>query len=251
MIRSRFLDREPPLAFAHRGGAETGLENTMTAFEAAVALGYTYLETDVHLTSDGVVVAFHDAELDRLTDRSGRITELPWPVVRRASVAGRERIPLLEELLGTWPDVYVNIDAKHDAVVPALIEVLRRTASAERVCLASFSERRVEAMRSTLPGVVTGLGARAVARLWTRAIGLPMGRIRGHCVQVPPRVGMLPVVTEGFVHRAHRLGMQVHVWTVDDPGEMERLLDLGVDGIMTDRPSTLKEVLERRGAWRG
>lgn len=222
----------------------------MTAFEAAIRLGYRYLETDVHLTADGAVVAFHDRELDRLTDRDGPIMDLTWSQVRRAQMPGGEHVPLLEELLGTWPDVFVNVDAKHPAVVPALIEVVRRTDAAERVCLASFSERRVELMRRSLPGVATNLGASAIVRLWARVSGSKSRRLRGDCVQVPPRVGVLPVVTEGFLRRAHGLGKQVHVWTIDDPVEMNRLLDIGVDGIMTDRPSALKAVLEARGLWR-
>jgi glycerophosphoryl diester phosphodiesterase len=249
-IRYPFLDHDGPLAFAHRGGAGDCPENTMPAFEAAVALGYRYLETDVHVTLDGVVVAFHDSSLDRVTDRVGLIRELPYREVAEARVGGLEPIPLLEDLLGTWPEVRLNIDCKHDSAVDALVEVLQRTGATARVCLAAFSDRRLGRLRSRLgPTVATGLGPKGIARLRAASIGLPAGQLVGACAQVPPSRGPLRIVDERFVTAAHRLGLQVHVWTIDEASEMESLLDLGVDGIMTDRPATLKEVLVRRGEW--
>ncbi|MEA2704712.1 MAG: glycerophosphoryl diester phosphodiesterase, partial [Actinomycetota bacterium] len=114
MTRWAFLDHDGPIPFAHRGGASDCPENTMRAFENAVNLGYRYVETDVHTTADGVLVAFHDDHLDRVTDQRGRICDLKWSEVGTARVAG-EGIPLLEDILGAWPDVRVNIDPKHDA----------------------------------------------------------------------------------------------------------------------------------------
>jgi len=228
----------------------------MAAFASAVALGYRYLETDVQATADGVVVAFHDDRLDRVTDRRGRLAGLPWSQVRAARIGGREPIPTLEELLGSFPHARVNIDAKSDAVVPPLIDVIRRAGAPERVCLAAFSDSRVARMRAALPGVCTALGPRQVASLLAGSFGLPLGRRQrsaseGACAQVPPHSGPLPLVTERFVAAAHRRGIQVHVWTIDDPTEMRRLLDLGVDGIMTDRPSVLRDFLTQRGQWVG
>ena len=249
-IRSRFLDHDGPLAFAHRGGASDAPENTLAAFGDAVEIGFRYLETDAHCTADGVVVAFHDDRLDRVTDRTGTIAELPWSEVAAARVDGREPIPLLEDLLMTWPDVCLNIDAKHDEVVDPLIDLVKKTGTGDRVCLASFSDERIGRMRAALPGVVTSLGARATARLRAAATGLPAGRFEGECAQVPPKVKGLPMVTGRFVETAHARGLEVHVWTIDDPDEMRRLLDLGVDGIMTDRPRVLKQVLIDRGEWR-
>jgi glycerophosphoryl diester phosphodiesterase len=117
VVEFAFLDHPGPIPFAHRGGAGEWPENTMPAFEGAVRLGYRYVETDVHVTSDGALLAFHDDVLDRVTDHEGDIAKLPWEVVRTARVGGREPIPLLEELLGTFPDLHVNIDPKHDAAV--------------------------------------------------------------------------------------------------------------------------------------
>lgn len=245
-----FLDHPGPIPFAHRGGAGAWPENTMPAFEGAVRLGYRYVETDVHVTADGVLVAFHDDVLDRVTDATGRIDELPWSRVREARVDGREPIPLLEDLLGTWPDLRVNIDPKHDGAVDALVEVIRRTGAVDRVLVGAFSDERIARVRDALPGICTSLGPLGTLRLGQAAAGTPdVGELEAPCAQVPTSYGDTEIVTPAFVAEAHRRGLQVHVWTIDDAAEMERLLDLGVDGIMTDQPATLRKVLERRGEW--
>ncbi len=246
-----FLDWPGPLAFAHRGGASEAPENTMPAFEHAVRLGYRYLETDAHVTADGVLVAFHDDRLDRVTDRQGVIAELPWSEVQRAKVDGREPIPLLEDLLTAWPDVRVNIDPKQDAVAEPLAAAIVRTGTVDRVCVGAFSDRRIATVKSLVgPALCTSMGPREVAQLLAASRRLPGGkRLRSPCAQVPTHQGRLPLVTARLVDAAHRLGVQVHVWTVDDRDEMARLLDLGVDGIMTDRPGVLKDLLVERGAW--
>lgn len=248
-----FLDQPPPLAFAHRGGAADGIENSMAAFDRAVSLGYRYLETDVHATRDGVLVAFHDRTLDRVTDRSGSVAELPYAELARARIAGREPIPTLEGLLDAFPDARFNIDVKAAAAVAPLTRVLRRTQSSQRVCVGAFSDSRLTALRRALgPDVCTSLGPRQAARL--RA-SVPAGGFgartlaRYPCVQVPPTFRGVRIVTRAFVDLAHRLGMQVHVWTIDDPAEMRRLLALGVDGVMTDELDILRGVLTEQGSW--
>ena len=244
-----FLDHPGPIPFAHRGGASEYPENTMPAFEHAVGLGYRYLETDDRGTADGDLVAFHDGVLNRVTDRSGIIAQLPWVTVRQARL-GEEGIPLMEELLTAWSHVRVNIDLKHDASVAPLVDVLDRTNTHDRVCVASFSGKRLDRFRRLTAGrVCTAIGPLDIARLRAVGFGLSTGPFAGACAQVPVRQGPVLVVDRRFVDGAHRRGLPVHVWTIDDPAEMERLLDLGVDGIMTDRPTVLKEVLVRRGQW--
>jgi glycerophosphoryl diester phosphodiesterase len=219
----------------------------MAAFQYAVDLGYRYLETDVQVTADGVLVAFHDNSLRRTCDRPGKISELPWSEVSTAMVEGKAPIPLLEDLLGTWPQARINIDCKSNAAVEALVASLRRTNSLDRVCVGAFSDARLRRLRAIFGSeLCTSLGPREVASLRFRGSG-PAG---AHAAQVPVRQGALRIVSQQFVDRTHRAGLQVHVWTVDDATEMKRLLDLGVDGIMTDRPPVLREVLEARGAWR-
>ena len=248
--RFPFLDHPGPLPFAHRGGAGDWPENTMPAFEGAVALGYRYVETDVHVTSDGVLVAFHDEALDRVTDRAGLIRDQPWREVRQARVDGREPIPRLADLLGTWPDLMVNIDPKHDSAVDALASVVADHDAVERVCVGAFSDKRLARLRALLgPRLCTSLGPRGVARLRAASYGAPAGRLPAGCAQVPTRAGKVALVDDRFVRAAHERDLQVHVWTVDDEAEMDRLLDLGVDGLMTDRPAVLRDVLVRRGQW--
>jgi glycerophosphoryl diester phosphodiesterase len=245
-----FLEHPGPIAVAHRGGAAVHPENTMGAFAHAVSLGFRYLETDVHLTADGHVVAFHDDRLDRVSDRQGVIAELSLAEVRRARIGGTGQVVLLDELLIAFPDRRFNIDPKADAVVEPLARVLARHDAVERVCIGSFSDARIARVRALLgAGLCTSGGPRAVARLRLAATGARVRVPHMACVQVPVRARGVTIVDARFVQAAHRRGMQVHVWTVDDPAEMHRLLDLGVDGIMTDRPEVLRDVLLARDAW--
>ncbi|GAA4585104.1 glycerophosphodiester phosphodiesterase [Planotetraspora phitsanulokensis] len=255
--RYPFLDFPGPLAFAHRGGAAEGRENTMAAFSRAVDLGYTYLETDAHATSDGVLLAFHDHTLDRVTDRTGRISALPYREVGKARIGGKDEIPLIEDLLGTWPDVRLNIDVKESPAIVPLARAIRRTNAYDRVCLTSFSDLRLEGARKAIGReVCSALGPRGIAALRAAALAGGYGRLlsglaraRVPCAQVPIGFRGLRVTTRAFVRTAHAIGMQVHVWTIDNPVTMEVLLDLGVDGIMTDNITGLRDVLDRRGQW--
>jgi len=246
-----FLDWPGPIPFAHRGGASEVPENTMPAFAHAVALGYRYVETDVHVTADGALLAFHDDILDRVTDRAGVIADLPWATVRDAKVDGLEPIPLFEDLLGAWPELRVNVDPKHDAAVEPLAAAIQRCGAVDRVCVGAFSDERLERIRALVPGICTSLGPMATIQLGLAAAGEDIAELPAPCAQVPTHVGETAVVTEAVLAEAHRRGLQVHVWTIDDEPEMRRLLDLGVDGIMTDRPAVLRAVLEGRGQWYG
>ncbi|MFI6444541.1 glycerophosphodiester phosphodiesterase [Kitasatospora sp. NPDC050543] len=250
-----FLDHPGPLAFAHRGGDLGRPENSLAAFEAAVALGYRYLETDVHATRDGVLVAFHDSRLDRVTDRTGAVAELPWGTVRQARIDGTEPVPLLEDLLGAFPEARFNVDVKAAPAVGPLVGAIRRTNAWDRVCVGGFSDTRLAAVRAAAgPRLATSLGPREVARLRLRSLAGPLVRgpgapFAGVCAQVPETHRGVRVVDRAFVRAAHRLGLQVHVWTVDDPTRIRALLDLGVDGIMADRIDVLRDVLGERGCW--
>lgn len=246
---SGFLDHPPPLAFAHRGGASHFPENSFKAFEHAVGLGYAYLETDAHATADGTVVAFHDKTLDRVTDASGAIAELTAAQVAAARIAGTEPIPLLADLLMAWPDRRFNIDVKNEPVIAPLVDVLRATNAWDRVCITSFSGRRLNATRRLLPRPVCM--ATTPASIGAITAGTPAGvlaerfaRLWIECAQIPVRVA-----TRQFIRRAHAAGLQVHVWTVNEPAIMSSLLDLGADGIMTDQTQSLRDVLVARGQW--
>ncbi|MFJ2605255.1 glycerophosphodiester phosphodiesterase [Streptomyces sp. NPDC091279] len=246
-----YLDHPGPIPFAHRGGDADGLENTVPQFRRAVAAGYRYIETDVHTTADGRLVAFHDATLDRVTDGSGRIADLPWQDVRHARVAGREPLPLFEELLETFPEVRWNVDLKAEAALAPFLELVARADAWDRICVGSFSEARVvRAQRLAGPRLATSYGTRGVLGLRLRSWGLPtVPRPSAIAAQVPETQSGVPVVDRRFVRAAHARGLQVHVWTVNEPERMHRLLDLGVDGIMTDHIDTLRAVMEERGVW--
>lgn len=249
-----FLDHNGPIPFAHRGGTSTAPENTMAAFQDAVDLGYRHVETDVHATSDGVLLAFHDDDLSRTCSDPRRIADHPWKDLANVRVAGSEPIPRLEELLATWSDVFVNIDCKSDSAVEPLIALLaRRPDVMDRVCIGSFSDARLDRIRHALGGrLLTSMGPRAVTRLVARATRIPV-RIRrdgAACAQVPIRQGPITVVNQRFVDTAHSLGLHVHVWTVDDAHTIGNLLAMGVDGVMSDDTRTLKRVMQSKGLWR-
>jgi len=243
--RFRFLDADGPIAFAHRGAAP-GLENTLAAVDRVVELGFGYLETDVRATADGVAVLLHDASLNRTTDRTGSVRTLPWAEVARARVGGREPVPRLDDLLGSYPQLRVNIDVKTPSAVDPLVDAIRRAGAVERVCIGSFHDRLIPLVRFRLgERLCTSLGPREV-------LALRLGTLRrtaAGCAQVPPGLLRIRVVDPRFLAAAHRLGLAVHVWTVNDPAEMNRLLDLGVDGIMSDDAPALRDVLVARQAW--
>ncbi|MET3936395.1 glycerophosphoryl diester phosphodiesterase [Arthrobacter sp. OAP107] len=252
-----------PVAMAHRGFSLAGLENTLAAFRAAVELGCSHLETDVHTTSDGELFLFHDRTLDRVTDGHGRIHDLTADEVRRVRIGGTEPVPTFDELVAAFPQARFNLDVKDWHSVPSVVAAIERHSVHDRVLIASFSDRRRRAVlkqlsRRTassagtmanalflvlgplLSAPVLGAPARAALRRALRDVD---------ALQVPVRYRAMPVVTAGFVRRAHRLGLYVHVWTINDPAEMHRLLDLGVDGIVSDRADLLKDILQARGQW--
>jgi glycerophosphoryl diester phosphodiesterase len=250
--RFAFLDWPHPIPFAHRGGAaEVGGENTLAAFGRALDMGYRYLETDGRVTSDGVLLAFHDESLDRVTDLTGRLEDRPWSEVRHARVGAEgESITTMEALLDAFPDGRFNIDPKMDAAVAPLADALRRTNAFDRVNIAAFSDRRLLQLRKAVGRpICTSMGPAAIARMRLAGFGVPVGPFAAACVQVPLTYRERTLVDGRFVTGAARRGIPVHVWTIDEPAEMRRLLDLGVGGIMTDRPSVLKQVMEERGQW--
>lgn len=233
------------IPFAHRGGSNNHPENSVPAFRQAWDLGFRYLETDVQRTADGVLVAFHDNDLQRTCGVSRRISNMTWAEVSRARIDGREAIPTLMELLEEFPDAYFNIDAKTDATVEPLITHLRHSNSLNRVCIGAFSHQRLVRVRSILgDAVCTSASPREVAQ-WL--IGrVPTGP---SCLQVPLRHRRIPIVTERRVQLAHGADCPVHVWTVDDPHIMQTLLDMGVHGIMTDRADILRDIARHNAVW--
>lgn len=255
-----YLDGPHPRAYAHRGWhTGGGLENTMAGFVRAVDEGFAYLELDVHASADGVAVVHHDATLDRTTDGSGRIALLHSGALAGVRVGGVEPVPLLEDVLAGLPETRVTVELKSAAAVEVVLAVLERLDAWHRVCLGAFDERRLVRARRlggarlcTSMGQASAIGLRS--RAWVDALPAPLSLLpalpfTGQLAQLPHRLGPLTVVDERLVAAAHAAGREVHVWTVDDPAEMVALLDAGVDGLLSDRPDLLREVLRSREAW--
>ncbi len=248
-----FLRSDGPLALAHRGDRRRHPPgNTWTALASAVDLGVHVVETDVQTSADGVVVLFHDDRLDDATTGSGAVGDHDWADLRRLRYRhdGRELddglVPFAD-VLDRWPDLRLNVDVKTDAAVEPVVELVHDRGALDRVCLTAFDRSRIGRIRRLAgDGACTGLARWEIVAVrvaaWTR---LPVPT-PGHVVQVPRRRGPIPVVDRTFLRAAHGRGLHVHVWTVDDPAEMRRLLDLGVDGLITNDPATLLDVIRSR-----
>ena len=251
----RYGDEQGPLAIAHRGGLGLGPENTLATFSRATALGVRYLETDVRTTSDGALVCFHDATLERVTGQPGSVANHTLSSLRRLRVEGREQIPTLAEALATFPETRFAIDLKDEATGPALVALLQANpAWASRICIAGAWSGRLLRVQRAAPDVTTALGWRALTALIaaSRSYARAPGRVAsGTFAHVPLRLGRVPIYAERVVRRAHALDVRVAVWTVNDQPTMHGLLDAGVDAIITDHPDLLREVLISRDQWPG
>ena len=279
MADNPWLERRV-LNYAHQGGAREGPSSTLYALRQAVAIGADGLELDVHASVDREVMVCHDETVDRTTARTGAIAQLTVGELREldnshwwvpGEVVAHDRgegeyvhrgkaphdrsfgVATLREVLEEFPDVFLNLDIKQTApaVEPyeqALAELLREFGRTDDVIVASFDDRATDAFAAIAPDINTSCGTLQTTAIWQAVqdgTDLPP---TGHvALQVPRAIGDLVVVDERFVARAHDHGLAVHVWTIDDEAEMEDLVALGVDGIMTDRPSVLESVLQRRG----
>lgn len=249
--RTGYFAPEPPRVLAHRGFAREAPENTLLAFAKALALGVTHIETDVHASADGVAVISHDPDLSRLAGRDATVNQLTMTELRRVDLGHGQTFASLAEALDGFPAARFNIDVKSaDAVGPA-VNAIRSAGAASRVLVTSFSEkRRLGAVRE-LPDVASSASAAMFgAALVAGKLGLsPAVRsiLRNvDAVQIPERVAGMTTVTPRLLRMLHGAGVEVHVWTVNDVAVMERLLDLGVDGLVTDRADLAMELLRSR-----
>lgn len=252
--RPEFLRADGPIAMAHQGFAPTRSipQNSMAAFAEAVRLGYRYLETDVRATRDGVAVILHDRKIDSLPRP---IDKLDWKDIPESALGNGESIATLEAVLHNWPTVRLNIDVKARSAIRPTADVIERLNAHDRVLIASFSDlRRRRTLRRLTKAVATSAGSRVIVALLAAAtIGCQRCASRAlrdvDCVQLPARRLGLPFITPRLVRAIHAAGRQVHAWTIDSPTEMNRLLDSGVDGIISDRADKLRELLIARGDW--
>ena len=250
----RYLGLSGPIAVAHRGGGLENVENSLSAFQHAMNLGYQVLETDVHASADGVLVVMHDPDLTKTCGQPVQIAENSWSFLSTLRMNNGDRLLRLEELVEAAPaPIRLNIDPKSDAAVQPLSRLLTQHPDlVTRVCLGSFSAQRLKALRAAHPEIPTSLGASEIAQFFLACKLRVRTRLPSSVValQIPERRKGVQLVSQQFINFAHDMGVDVHVWTVNTEDDMHRLLDLGVDAIITDRPTTLKQVLVERGSWR-
>lgn len=266
MAIRHYFDHEHPIRFAHRGSRTLWPENTWHAFDHAIEdHGYRYIETDVRVTADGVVVVFHDNTLERCTNGAGKVADWRWEDLQHLDAAYNfspdgEGFPLratgigisrLDDTFDRYRDLCLNIDLKGEASEWAVAEVIKRTGAEDTVLIGSFSDKRVARFRRITKGrVATSAGPRDALAMYAAS------RI-GRAVPSGADAYQLPYKGKGFavdvklIDAVHRAGKQIHLWTVNDRHEMEKFLDLGVDGIVTDRPDILNEVMEERADAQG
>jgi glycerophosphoryl diester phosphodiesterase len=239
-----FFASRTPLVFAHRGGSALARENTLAAFDAGLASGADGLELDVHLSLDGVVVVHHDATLERTTPLAGPLA------ARTAGELETAGVPALEAVLRRYPGVRIIVEMKRNTVelAKATIDVVRAARAIDRVCLGSFGWRVLRAVRRIDPEVATSAAREEVRwALYRSWLGLAPSTSAGYLgFQVPEWAGTTHLVTPRFVECAHRAGLHVQVWTVDSEIDARRLLDWGVDALITDRPDVIAPLCRAR-----
>jgi len=248
---SQFLLPPGPRIFAHRGLSLEAPENTLLAFLKALSSGATHLETDVHVSLDGVAVLSHDPDLARVAGSTARVDQLTMAELRRVGLGAGQSFVSLAEALGAFPEARFNIDVKAPGAVEPTARAIRDARATARVLITSFSESRRRSVVGLLPGVATSASPSVLIKaLLSSRIGLVWSArrvLRGFAaVQVPERYGRVRVVTPRFIRVMHAADVEVHVWTVNDPAAMSRLLDLGVDGIVTDRCDLAVAVIAAR-----
>lgn len=254
-----------PVPIAHRGSRVLWPENTDTSFQGAYELGYRHFETDLHITADGVPVCLHDPTVDRTTNATGPVEHMTLADLQALDAGYRHgtadgypyretgsTVPTLQWLLTAFPDTSVVLDLKSDGLAEPLAALIDELGVHERLIVGSFSDARLAKFRAITSGRVPTSVGPTLARLWVLAsrVGRGAGG-QAAALQLPTHMRGVRVVDERLVTAAHSAGLQVHVWTVNEPAEMTRLLDMGVDGIVTDRPDLLKDLLIERGQWLG
>jgi glycerophosphoryl diester phosphodiesterase len=238
-----YLDYKGFEVLAHRGGSLESYENTIESFEYSINLGCKYIETDVQLSLDGKPYIFHDDSIKRLTGRDLIFNDLHSNEIDKIRIFDNLEIPLLEDVLLKFPDTYFQIDVKTDEVAMPALKVIHQTNSEKRVCIASFSSPRLARVRREYPEICLSMGPKEILRLLLSSYGLYKKKIQGDCLQVPVYHRGLKIVTKRFVNFIHSKGLKIVVWTINDEKTMKELFEIGVDGIITDEPKKLFQVI--------
>jgi len=238
-----YLDVPGVAISAHRGGSIEAPENTIESFKYSIELGSSYIETDVQLSSNGIPYIFHDDDLKRLFGKNIIFNSLHSDEIDELILFDKYKIPTLESTLQKFPDTLFQIDVKTDEVVLPTMEVIKKTNSTDKVCIASFSSKRLQQVHKLYPEICLSMGPFEVMKLLLASFGLYRKKVPGNCLQIPIYQYGIKLVTKRFINYIHSIGLKIHVWTINDEDTMQKLIDLGVDGIITDRPKTLKDLL--------
>ena len=239
-----YLDYEGLAVLAHRGGADESAENTLESFEYSISLGCKFIETDVQVSSDGVPYIFHDDDLKRICNIEKRFDSLSSKEIDQIRIFGDHKIPKLIETLYTFPTTSFQIDFKTNKVVKPALEVIEDANALNRVCIASFNSKRLMEVRTSFPNLCISMGPNEVAKTLLSSFSLYQGNVPGDCLQIPIRYYGIKVVTKRFVNFLKSKGLKIMVWTINDVKTFKYLIDLDVDGIITDRPKLLFKTLE-------
>lgn len=233
-------------AFAHRGGANDFVENTLEAFEQSINLGYKYIETDVQATKDNKLVIFHDSDLKRMLDKEIDIASIDYDELCKYKINGIHKIPTFLEAVNSWPEINFNIDPKSQKSAELLINELKSVGNLDRFCIGSFDSHKLYKIREAFDDkICTSMGTNEVVNFYfLRFFGI--NNISTPCIQIPYYRRGFKVITAGLIEDAHKFNKKVHAWTIDDPNQMNELIDMGIDGIMTDSPELLKTVLAKK-----
>ena len=234
--------------FVHRGGDEVETENTIEAFKYSSDLGFVFIETDVQATKDGHVVIFHDATLKRMAGVNKSIKELTLKEVNEIDLLDGGKIPLLTEALETFPDLRFNIDIKTEDALEETIRIIKQMNFLDKTCLASFSSSRLKRIKHLAgPEVCISSGQMDIFKMMCQSVGIGLKATMSQCAQIPLKQWGVPVLTRKFIEIAKKQNKLVHVWTIDNKDQMFELIEFGVDGLMTDKPSVLKEAMVEKG----
>tara|TARA_Y100000768_G_scaffold102224_1_gene74687 strand:- start:3770 stop:4513 length:744 start_codon:yes stop_codon:yes gene_type:complete len=228
---------------AHRGGSLEAPENTIESFDYSIKIGSSYIETDVQLSSNGIPYIFHDDDLERLFHRNINFNSLHSSEIDKLMLFEKYKIPTLESTLNRFPNTFFQIDLKTDEVVLPALEIIKKTNSFDRICIASFSSKRLKKVRELYPQICLSMGPNEVMKLLLASYGLYRKKVPGNCLQIPIYQYGIKLVTKRFIQFIHSIGLKIHVWTINDEETMLKLIDLGVDGIITDRPKILKNII--------
>ena len=240
----RYLDYDGLKVLAHRGGAEESYENTTESFEYSQLLGCEFIETDVQVSSDGIPYIFHDDDLKRILNKPVRFDSLSSNEIDDLNIFNSCKIPKLSDTLLRFPNLCFQIDFKTDEVVMPALDVINDMNVFDRVCIASFSSKRLQKVRSLYPDLCISMGPNEVFKTLVASLNLFKGEIPGDCLQIPMSYYGIKIVSKRFVDFVHSKGLKIMIWTINDVKTFKYLIDLGVDGIITDKPKLLFQTIE-------